>query len=51
MSSSKQQRKVVFFLGAGASFGAGAYATVQHGGHVPIPMQSTMQRGCGLAVL
>jgi len=37
----KQQRKIVFFLGAGASYGAGAYASVQHGGHLPIPMQST----------
>lgn len=27
-------------MGAGASFGAGAYAVVQHGGHVRIPMQS-----------
>jgi hypothetical protein len=36
----KQQRKIVFFLGAGASFGAGAYASVQHGGRLPIPMQS-----------
>jgi hypothetical protein len=31
----------VFFLGAGASYGAGAYASVQHGGHLRIPMQST----------
>jgi len=38
---SKQQRKIVFFLGAGASYGAGAYASVQHGGHLAIPMQST----------
>jgi hypothetical protein len=37
----KQQRKIVLFLGAGASFGAGAYASVQHGGKLPIPMQST----------
>ncbi|MDR3740940.1 MAG: SIR2 family protein [Terracidiphilus sp.] len=36
----KQQRKIVFFLGAGASYGAGAYATVQRGSRVPIPMQS-----------
>jgi hypothetical protein len=36
----KQQRKVVFFLGAGASYGAGAFATVQKGGRLPIPMQS-----------
>jgi hypothetical protein len=39
--TSAQQRKIVFFLGAGASFGAGADTTVQHGGHLPIPMQST----------
>lgn len=38
---SQQQRKIVFFLGAGASYGAGAYASVQHGGHLRIPMQST----------
>jgi hypothetical protein len=37
----KQQRKIVFFLGAGASYGAGASASVQHGGRLPIPMQST----------
>jgi hypothetical protein len=37
----KQQRKIVFFLGAGASFGAGAYASVQHGSKLAIPMQST----------
>jgi hypothetical protein len=37
----KQQRKIVFFLGAGASLGAGAYTKVQHGGKVPIPTQST----------
>lgn len=36
-----QQRKIVFFLGAGASFGAGAYAPVQGGGHLPIPTQAT----------
>lgn len=34
-----QQRKLVFFLGAGASFAAGAVAGVQHGGHVAIPTQ------------
>jgi hypothetical protein len=28
-------------LGAGASFGAGAYATKQGGGRIPIPTQST----------
>ncbi|MBB5342050.1 hypothetical protein HDF13_004439, partial [Edaphobacter lichenicola] len=27
-------------MGAGASFGAGAKAVVQHGGHVDIPIQS-----------
>ena len=37
----EQQRKIVFFLGAGASYGAGAYASVQRGGHLPIPMQSS----------
>jgi hypothetical protein len=37
----RQQRKIVFFLGAGASYGAGAYASVQHGSHLSIPMQST----------
>src|SRR5580700_2624132 len=37
----KQQRKIVFFLGAGASYGAGAYASVQHGSHLRIPMQLT----------
>lgn len=37
----KQQRKIVFFFGAGASFGVGAYASVQHGGKLPIPMQTT----------
>jgi hypothetical protein len=30
----------MYFLGAGASFGAGAYATVQAGGRVPIPTQA-----------
>lgn len=34
-------RKIVFFLGAGASFGAGATAPVQGGGHVAIPTQAT----------
>lgn len=37
----RQQRKIVFFLGAGASFGSGAYASVQHGGKLRIPTQST----------
>jgi hypothetical protein len=36
----KQQRKIVFFLGAGASYGAGARTVVQHGGQIRIPMQS-----------
>jgi hypothetical protein len=36
-----QRRKFVFFLGAGASLGAGAKAVVQHGGHVDIPTQRT----------
>lgn len=34
-------RKIVFFLGAGASYGAGAAATIQGGGTLPIPMQAT----------
>lgn len=33
-------RRAIFFLGAGASFGAGAYATVQAGGRIPIPTQT-----------
>jgi hypothetical protein len=37
----KQQRRIVFFLGAGASFGAGAFTTVQHGGRIKIPTQET----------
>jgi hypothetical protein len=37
----KQQRRIIFFLGAGASLGAGAYATVQHGGKIYIPIQET----------
>ena len=36
-----QRRKFIYFLGAGASYGAGAVATVQAGGHLPIPTQST----------
>lgn len=34
-------RKIVFFLGAGASFGAGATADIQGGGEIPIPTQTT----------
>jgi len=41
LAITEQQRKIVFFLGAGASYGAGAYASVQHGGHLPIPTQSS----------
>jgi hypothetical protein len=37
----KQQRRIVFFLGAGASYGAGAFTTVQHGGKVRVPTQET----------
>jgi hypothetical protein len=36
-----QKKKFVYFLGAGASYGAGATATVQAGGKVPIPTQAT----------
>lgn len=35
----QQQRRVVFFLGAGASVAVGAYATVQAGGHLASPTQ------------
>jgi hypothetical protein len=35
------QRRIVYVLGAGASFGAGAYATKQGGGRIPVPTQST----------
>ncbi len=35
------ERRIVFFLGAGASFGAGAYARKQGGGRIPIPTQAT----------
>jgi hypothetical protein len=35
----KQQRRIIFFLGAGASYGAGAFTTVQHGGRISIPTQ------------
>jgi hypothetical protein len=31
-----QQRKIVYFLGAGASLGVGAYAPVQGKGRIPI---------------
>jgi hypothetical protein len=34
-------RKILYFLGAGASYGAGAATRVQGGGLVPIPTQST----------
>lgn len=40
-SKKKLSRKIVYFLGAGASFGAGAVATVQGGGKIPIPTQAT----------
>jgi hypothetical protein len=36
-----ESRKVLYFLGAGASFGAGATAHVQGGGELPIPTQAT----------
>ncbi len=39
-----QQRKLVFFLGAGASFAAGATATVQRGAKVAIPTQANFWR-------
>lgn len=32
-------RKIVFFIGAGASYGAGSFATVQGGGELRIPIQ------------
>jgi hypothetical protein len=35
------QRRIVYILGAGASFGAGAYTTKQGGGRISIPTQST----------
>lgn len=37
----KQQRRIVFFLGAGAPYGAGAFTTVQHGGRIKSPTQET----------
>lgn len=36
-----KKKKFVYFLGAGASYGAGATATVQAGGKIPIPTQAT----------
>ncbi len=36
----QQGRKIAWILGAGASRGAGAYALVQRGGRIPIPIQS-----------
>jgi hypothetical protein len=36
-----QKRKFVYFLGAGASYGAGGVATIQAGGHISIPTQAT----------
>lgn len=35
------KKKIVYFLGAGASYGAGATAIVQAGGKIPIPTQAT----------
>jgi hypothetical protein len=40
MAKEKSRRKIVWVLGAGASRGAGAVTSVQHGGTIPIPMQS-----------
>jgi len=37
----KVTRRIVFFLGAGASFGAGSSTSVQGGGEIPIPTQDT----------
>lgn len=34
-------RKIIYFLGAGASVGAGAYSVVQAGGRIEIPTQAT----------
>lgn len=36
-----KKKKFVYFLGAGASYGAGATATVQAGSKIPIPTQAT----------
>ena len=48
-----KKRKFIYFLGAGASNGAGAVAIVEAGGHVAIPTQatfwSTFLRFCGSA--
>jgi len=35
------ERRIVYVLGAGASYGAGAYAAKQGGGRIPIPTQTT----------
>jgi hypothetical protein len=35
------ERRIVYVLGAGASYGAGAYAARQGGGRIPIPTQVT----------
>jgi hypothetical protein len=37
----KQKRRIVFFLGAGASLGAGSFTSVQGRGEIPIPTQDT----------
>jgi hypothetical protein len=37
----KQQRRIIFFLGAGASYGAGASVPIQGGGERRIPTQNT----------
>ncbi|MFN4355203.1 SIR2 family protein [Parvibaculum sp.] len=39
MPKQKPSRKIIYFIGAGASYGAGATAAVQGGGKVPIPIQ------------
>lgn len=39
MARASQGRKIIFFLGAGASRGAGAFAPAQHGARIPIPIQ------------
>jgi hypothetical protein len=41
MSKDQQNRRIVYFLGAGASYGAGAYAEVQGGGRLLIPTQTS----------
>lgn len=35
------ERRIVYVLGAGASYGAGAYAANRGGGRIPIPTQAT----------